>query len=50
MMSASKPANALNVSSEALNTIALAASIGLSNLQNEPSRLATEVIIFISIN
>jgi hypothetical protein len=45
MSVATKPANALNVSSEALNTIALAASIGLSNLQNEPTRLATEVII-----
>ena len=32
-----------SVSSEALETIALAASIGLSNLQQEPARLAAEV-------
>jgi hypothetical protein len=36
-------ANNLNVSTETYETIALAASIGLSNLQNEPNRLSMEV-------
>ena len=32
-------------SQEALDTIALAASIGLTSLQNEPARLSLEVIL-----